>query len=111
MRHTYLTRFVRRQKKGVRITISITNPTTGIEFIMIVSQAAMMNDESLVRLYENHQYGMIELMVRKMIITKPARARPTPKRRADPGLSEIIGIITIVSIAVAAGGTFYYANT
>ena len=104
---TYISNKIRdKTKKGVQITISITNPTTGLEFIMMVSKSAMINNEYLVRLYENHQHGTIELMARKMIITKPARASP----RREPGLSEIVGIIIIIAIAVGAGSAFYYAT-
>ena len=43
-------------------------------------------------------------------MAKPLRARPTPKRKTDPGLSEIVGVFVIISIAIGAGGALYYAT-
>ena len=104
---TYISSKIREKtKKGVEITISITNPTTGLEFIMMVSMSAIINDEYLVHLYENHRYGMVELMARKMIIAKPVRASP----RREPGLSEVFGTIAVISIAVGAGLAFYHST-
>ena len=95
--------------KGKRVTVDFTNRDTGLDFTLIVDKFSL-NDEHAVRMYERHPEGSIEIMAKKILLSKPLRARPTPKRKADPGLSEIVGVFVIISIAIGAGGAFYYAT-
>ena len=95
--------------KGKRVTVDFTNLDTGLMFTLIVDRFSL-NDEHAVRLYERHPEGSIEIMAKKILLAKPLRARPTPKRKTDPGLSEIVGVFVIISIAIGAGGALYYAT-
>ena len=95
--------------KGKRVTVDFTNRDTGLDFTLIVDKFSL-NDEHAVRMYERHPEGSIEIMAKKILLSKPLRARPTPKHKADPGLSEIVGVFVIISIAIGAGGAFYYAT-
>ncbi len=98
-----------RATKGKRVTIHFTNRDTGLVFTLIVDQFSW-NDEHAIRLYERHPEGSIEIMAKKILLAKPPRARPTPRRKAEPGLSEIVGVFVIISIVIGAGGAFYYAT-
>ena len=94
---------------GKRVTVDFTNSDTGLMFTLIVDKFSW-HDEHAVRLYERHPEGSIEIMAKKILLSKPLRARPTPKRKTDPGLSEIVGVFVIISIAIGAGGALYYAT-
>ena len=94
---------------GKRVTVDFTNRDTGLMFTLIVDKFSW-HDEHAVRMYERHPEGSIEIMAKKILLSKPLRARPTPKRKTDPGLSEIVGVIIIIGIAVGAGSAFYYST-
>ena len=94
---------------GKRVTVDFTNRDTGLDFTLIVDKFSS-NDEHAVRMYERHPEGSIEIMAKKILLSKPLRARPTQKRQADPGLSEIVGVIVIIGIAIGAGSAFYYST-
>ena len=94
---------------GKRVTVDFTNRDTGLMFTLIVDKFSW-HDEHAVRMYERHPEGSIEIMAKKILLSKPLRARPTPKRKTDPGLSEIVGVIIIIGIAIGAGSAFYYST-